>query len=82
MPADKTVPSPEIIPATTQALVVTSDLETSIQGVSKPLAGFLNSLGLPTQRVLVDFAERRFVLQSLQQTLEVLPTTKERKRIT
>jgi hypothetical protein len=73
MPTDKTVPSVEIIPATTQALVVTSDLETSIQGISKPLAGFLNGLGLPTERVLVDFAERRFVLQSLQQTLEVLP---------
>jgi hypothetical protein len=48
-------------------------LETSIQGLSAPLAGFLDSLGLPTEQVLVEFSERRFVLQSLQQTIEILP---------
>ena len=37
------------------------------------MAGFLSSLGLPTENVLVDFGERRFVLQSMQQTLDVLP---------
>src|ERR1035441_1970149 len=51
----------------------TGDLETSIQGFNAPLAAFLGSLGLPTENVLVEFGERRFVLQSLQQTVEVLP---------
>lgn len=39
----------------------------------------LGSLGLPTEDVLVDFAERRFVLQSLQQTLDVLPFHERKK---
>jgi hypothetical protein len=52
--------STAVVPATKDALVVTGDLETSIQGVSGPLAGYLSDLGLPTQRVL-------------EQTLEVLP---------
>ncbi len=56
-----------------------TELETSIQGFNAPLAGFLGSLGLPTERVLVDFAERRFVLQSLQQTLDVLPYAEREK---
>ena len=56
-----------------QLLAHTAELETSIQGLSAPLAGFLSSLGLPTEQVLVEFSERRFVLQSLQQTIEVLP---------
>jgi hypothetical protein len=57
-----------------EALVAhTVELETSIQGFSAPLAGFLGRLGLPTEKVLVDFGERRFVLQSLQHTLELLP---------
>ena len=64
-----------IVPVTAQSAIVatTGELETSIQSFSAPLAGFLGSLGLPTEHVLVDFGERRFVLQSLQQTLEVLP---------
>jgi hypothetical protein len=44
-----------------------------------PLAGFLGSLGLPTDGVLVEFGERRFVLQSLQQTLEILPYSEREK---
>src|SRR5258707_362646 len=73
MPLKSATTTPaEVVPAT-QALVVRDQLETSIQGVSAPLAGFLSDLGLPTAQVLVDFGERRFVLQSLQQTLEVLP---------
>jgi hypothetical protein len=74
MPVDKskTVPA-ELVPATARPIAVTADLETSIQGFSAPLAKFLGSLGLPTERVLVDFDERRFVLQSLEQTLVVLP---------
>lgn len=62
-----------VVAVGSQAIVVTRQLETSIQGFNAPLAEFLAKLGLPTQLVLVDFAERRFVLQSLQQTLEVLP---------
>lgn len=54
-------------------LAHTTDLETSIQGFNAPLASFLGSLGLPTENVLVEFSERRFVLQSMQQTLAVLP---------
>jgi len=37
------------------------------------LAGFLDTLGLPTEKVLVEFSQRRFVLKSLQETLEILP---------
>jgi hypothetical protein len=64
-----------IVPVAAQraGIATTGELETSIQGFSAPLAGFLGSLGLPTEHVLVDFGERRFVLQSLQQTLNVLP---------
>src|SRR5260221_966017 len=67
--------SKAIVPAVARPAVVatTGELETSIQGFSAPLAGFLGNLGLPTENVLVDFGERRFVLQSLQQTLDVLP---------
>jgi hypothetical protein len=73
MASDKTIDATaEIVPAPTQSIVVTHDLETSIQGFNAPLAGFLNELGLPTERVLAEFAERRFVLHSLQQTLSVL----------
>jgi hypothetical protein len=63
----------EVVPAEEQALVVyTTDLETSIQGFSAPLAGYLDSLGLPTDNVLVEFSERRFVLKNLQATIESL----------
>jgi hypothetical protein len=57
-------------------------LETSIQGFNTPLAGYLSSLGLPTEKVLDDFAERRFVLHALQQTLEVLPYDQRAKAAT
>lgn len=73
--------STAIIPVAAGSVVAgtTTELETSIQGISAPLAGFLGSLGLPTERVLVDFGERRFVLQSLQQTLDVLPYEEREK---
>jgi hypothetical protein len=65
--------SMEVVPAEAQSLVVhTGDLETSIQGFSAPLAGYLDSLGLPIENVLVEFSERRFVLKNLQQTIESL----------
>jgi hypothetical protein len=63
----------DIVPVAQRLAATTKELETSIQGFNAPLAGFLGSLGLPTENVLVDFGERQFVLQSLQQTLEVLP---------
>jgi len=66
-------PNCGLIPAPAQPIAITGDLETSIQGFNVPLAGFLGTLGPPTERVLADFGERRFVLQSLQQTLDVLP---------
>jgi hypothetical protein len=74
-PENKLKPQNALIPATPKTLVPasTAALETSIQGFSAPLAGYLNSLGLPTEKVLVEFSERRFVLQSLEQTLELLP---------
>ncbi len=63
-----------IVPVPAQAVVAaTGELETSIKGFNAPLAAFLGGLGLPTEHVLVDFAERQFVLQSLQQTLDTLP---------
>ena len=61
-----------IVPAQPAPIATTTELETSIDGFNAPLAGFLGSLGLPTEEVLVDFAERRFVLQALQKTLDVL----------
>jgi len=65
--------APEVVPTAEQALVVyTTDLETSIQGFSAPLAGYLNSLGLPIDNVLVEFSQRKFVLQNLQSTVETL----------
>jgi len=76
MPSDdKPRPAGALVPASPQEIVVahTTELETSIQSFNAPLAGYLNSLGLPTEKVLVEFGERRFVLQALQQTLEVLP---------
>jgi hypothetical protein len=54
-------------------VVHTTDLETSIQGFSAPLlAGYLDSLGLPTDNVPVEFFERRFVLKNLKVTIESL----------
>src|SRR5215472_17045724 len=74
-------PTTEIVPvpSPTAAIATTSELETSIQGLNSPLAGFLNSLGLPIDNVLVEFGERRFVLQSLQETLSVLPYNERSK---
>src|SRR5260370_40368320 len=71
----KAKPAQALVTATRQEVVVahTTELETSIQGFNTPLAGYLSSLGLPTEKVLVDFGERRFVLQALQQTLYVRP---------
>ena len=76
MASDKPKPaSSALVPVPAQPVIVapTGELETSIQGFNVPLAEFLGSLGLPTEKVLVEFGERRFVLQSLQQTLDVLP---------
>ena len=77
---NRTKPAPAVVPATTPIVVAaTTELETSIQVFSSPLAVFLGNLGLPTEQVLVDFGERRFVLQTLQQTLEVLPYDEREK---
>ena len=62
-----------IVQQQTGLVADTAGLETSIQGFNAPLAEYLTCLGLPTEQVLVDFGERRFVLQSLQQTIDVLP---------
>src|ERR1035437_9260634 len=72
---EKAKPVQALVPVAPQEVVLahTTDLETSIQGFNAPLASFLGSLGLPTENVLVEFSERRFVLQSMQQTLAVLP---------
>jgi hypothetical protein len=67
------------VPAPSIVVVHTVELETSIQGFNAPLAAFLGNLGLPTEDVLVDFGERRFVLQALQHTLEVLPYNERAK---
>src|ERR1035441_10455563 len=75
-PDNKARPVPgALVPMAPQEIVVarTTESETSIQGFNAPLAAYLNTLGLPTEKVLVEFSERRFVLQALQQTLEVLP---------
>lgn len=70
--------SDDFVPVAANDLVVaaTTELETSIQGLNPRLASFLSSLGLPTEQVLVGFEERRFVLQSLEKTLQVLPPDK------
>lgn len=74
MPSDAKDKS-DLIAVRIEKVVVahTVELETSIQGFHAPLAGFLDRLGLPTEKIFVDTKERYFVLQSLQQTLEVLP---------
>ncbi len=70
-----------LVPAAPQGVVIapTTELETSIQGFNEPLAGYLSSLGLPIDNVLVEFSERRFVLQALQQTLDILPYEQREK---
>jgi hypothetical protein len=72
---DNKIPAEALLVVQPAAVVVvhTVELETSIQGFNAPLASFLGNLGLPTEKVLVDFKERRFVLQSMQATLDVLP---------
>jgi hypothetical protein len=60
-------------------IAATTELETSIQGLNPSLAGFLDSLGLPTEQVLVELGERRFVLQSLEKTLRFLPYDERKK---
>src|SRR5215469_5819546 len=74
-------PAGALVAATPQEIAIahTTELETSIQGFSAPLAGYLSSLGLPIEDVLVEFGERRFVLQALQQTLEILPYEQREK---
>lgn len=72
---EKDVPQEQSIVVQPQTALVpnTLELETSIQGFNAPLATYLGGLGLPTKQVLVEFGERQFVLQSLGQTLAVLP---------
>jgi hypothetical protein len=73
--------SGEILPAEEKALVIvhTGELETSIQGLNAPLAAYLENLGLPTENVLVDFSHRKFVLQNVQSTIEILPYSERAK---
>jgi hypothetical protein len=54
-------------------------LETSVAGFNKPLAGFIASLNLPTDGVLVPIDERRLVIQSLEAAITVLPIQERAK---
>ncbi|AFM13999.1 hypothetical protein [Turneriella parva] len=49
------------------------ELQTSISSLNKPLANYIQSLGLPTENVLSPIAERSKVLTNLGETLELLP---------
>lgn len=48
-------------------------LSTSVEAINKPLAGYLDDTGLPTEGVLVPFEERRLVLNSFQDAIAILP---------
>ena len=50
-----------------------TDIERSIDGFHQPLAGYLASLGLPTEDVLHSLAERRVIVNALEEALSVLP---------
>jgi hypothetical protein len=49
------------------------DLETSISSFNQPLAGYIASVGLPTENILAPIDERKKVLGGLASALAVLP---------
>ena len=49
-----------------------SEVEASIASFNQPLSDFLNSVGLPTEGILVPIEERRKVIFSLEE-LEPVP---------
>lgn len=53
--------------------IVPVQFDKSIQAFNQPLAGYLSSIGLPTEGVLVTLDERRKVLRELESALQVLP---------
>lgn len=55
------------------------EVETSIANFNEPLSNFLESIGLPTDDILVPIEERRKVIFSLGAVLEALPYDKKIK---
>jgi hypothetical protein len=66
--------------ASPQAIVPTrTEFTTSIEAFNRPLAGFLADAGLPTSNILAPLEERRNVIESLANALEVLPYDERQK---
>ena len=60
-------------------LPISNELEKSINSLSEPLAGYLSSLGLPTENILAPIDERKKVIDQLENALAELPM-EERER--
>lgn len=58
-----------------------SEVEASIASFNQPLSDFLNSVGLPTEGILVPIEERRKVIFSLEELLNALPYDKRTQSI-
>ncbi len=56
-----------------------NEIETSIDMFNKPLADLLRYNGLPTENILMPIEERRKVIVSLENVLEILPLAKREK---
>lgn len=54
-------------------------LEGSISNFDQPLAHFLEELGLPTENVLYPLAERKIIVNALQDALSILPIDERTK---
>lgn len=66
---------------TSEALIVqpSSDLEKSIDGLNKPLALYLQDLGLPTDGVLYSIEDRKQVINALSDVISILPMDQREK---
>ncbi len=64
------IPSPD---------VSAKDIETNIATISEPIANFLNHYGLPTENILSPLDERRKIMTSLGDIIELIPINKRLK---
>jgi hypothetical protein len=59
--------------------VSSKDIETNIATISQPVANFLSHYGLPTQNILSPLNERRKVMTSLGDIIDIIPIEKRIK---
>lgn len=74
MTNNQIAPTTDIVP-----YVPSKELEKSISSFSKPLAIFLDEVGLPTENVLSSIEERRKIITQLNEVLGIIPID-ERKQ--